>query len=43
MTTVTAGANAGVDGPGEAGSETSRRPNYRSLKNPFLPQPIFLH
>ncbi|WP_256751134.1 trimethylamine methyltransferase family protein [Mesorhizobium sp. Mes31] len=26
---------------GEAGSETSRRPNYRSLKNPFLPQPIF--
>ncbi|TGT59743.1 trimethylamine methyltransferase, partial [bacterium M00.F.Ca.ET.159.01.1.1] len=26
---------------GEAGSESSRRPNYRSLKNPFLPQPIF--
>lgn len=26
---------------GEAGSETSRRPDYRSLKNPFLPQPIF--
>jgi trimethylamine--corrinoid protein Co-methyltransferase len=26
---------------GEAGSETSRRPNYRSLRNPFLPQPIF--
>ncbi|TIW33355.1 MAG: trimethylamine methyltransferase [Mesorhizobium sp.] len=25
----------------EAGSESSRRPNYRSLKNPFLPQPIF--
>ncbi|OHV64316.1 trimethylamine methyltransferase [Mesorhizobium sp. LCM 4577] len=26
---------------GEAGSESSRHPNYRSLKNPFLPQPIF--
>ncbi|MDX8538905.1 trimethylamine methyltransferase family protein [Mesorhizobium abyssinicae] len=26
---------------GEAGSESSRRPDYRSLKNPFLPQPIF--
>ncbi|WP_292239388.1 trimethylamine methyltransferase family protein, partial [Mesorhizobium sp.] len=26
---------------GEAGSESSRRPNYRSLKNPFLPQPVF--
>ncbi|KRB22842.1 MULTISPECIES: trimethylamine methyltransferase family protein [Mesorhizobium] len=26
---------------GEAGSESSRRPNYRLLKNPFLPQPIF--
>ncbi|TGT90239.1 MULTISPECIES: trimethylamine methyltransferase family protein [unclassified Mesorhizobium] len=26
---------------GEAGSESSRKPNYRSLKNPFLPQPIF--
>ncbi|TGQ69671.1 trimethylamine methyltransferase [Mesorhizobium sp. M00.F.Ca.ET.186.01.1.1] len=25
----------------EAGSESSRKPNYRSLKNPFLPQPIF--
>ncbi|RWF37044.1 MAG: trimethylamine methyltransferase, partial [Mesorhizobium sp.] len=24
-----------------AGSESSRHPNYRSLKNPFLPQPIF--
>ncbi|OWK22311.1 hypothetical protein AJ88_08290 [Mesorhizobium amorphae CCBAU 01583] len=26
---------------GEAGSESSRRPDYRSLKNAFLPQPIF--
>ncbi|RWP51701.1 trimethylamine methyltransferase family protein [Mesorhizobium sp.] len=26
---------------GEAGSESSRRPDYRSLKNPFLPQPVF--
>ena len=26
---------------GEAGSESSRKPDYRSLKNPFLPQPIF--
>ncbi|RWE46963.1 MAG: trimethylamine methyltransferase [Mesorhizobium sp.] len=26
---------------GEAGSESSRRPNYRSLKNAFLPQPVF--
>lgn len=26
---------------GEAGSESSRHPNYKSLKNPFLPQPIF--
>ncbi|TGT69906.1 trimethylamine methyltransferase family protein, partial [Mesorhizobium sp. M8A.F.Ca.ET.161.01.1.1] len=26
---------------GEAGSESSRRPNYRSLKNSFLPQPVF--
>ncbi|TIV23481.1 MAG: trimethylamine methyltransferase, partial [Mesorhizobium sp.] len=26
---------------GEAGSESSRHPNYRSLRNPFLPQPIF--
>src|SRR4029077_13644748 len=25
----------------EAGSESSRRPDYRSLKNPFLPQPVF--
>src|SRR6266702_4340981 len=26
---------------GEAGSESSRRPDYRSLRNPFLPQPVF--
>ena len=26
---------------GEAGSESSRHADYRSLKNPFLPQPIF--
>ncbi|BCG96034.1 trimethylamine methyltransferase family protein [Mesorhizobium sp. 131-2-1] len=26
---------------GQAGSESSRRPDYRSLKNPFLPQPVF--
>ena len=26
---------------GEAGSGSSRQPNYRSLKNPFLPQPVF--
>ncbi len=25
----------------EAGSGSSRHPNYRSLKNPFLPQPVF--
>ncbi|WP_217576084.1 trimethylamine methyltransferase family protein [Mesorhizobium sp. GbtcB19] len=25
---------------GEAGSESSRHPNYRALKNPFLPQPV---
>ncbi|TPM38697.1 trimethylamine methyltransferase family protein [Mesorhizobium sp. B2-3-4] len=25
----------------EAGNESSRKPDYRSLKNPFLPQPIF--
>lgn len=28
---------------GEAGGASTRRPDYRTLRNPFLPQPVFSH